>query len=88
MRERSSVSGRLSQNLRCDDLHRAMVADNRNVIDWPPDAEFVKNTAYAECGLPGEAWDEDGDEGWLCRAHATGDETALPTITLQELLKD
>jgi hypothetical protein len=68
------------------------VWDNLHVTDWPVDAEFIKNTAYDECELPGEIWDQhanirsDNGAGWLCRFHALGDESVLPTAAIGELL--
>lgn len=64
---------------------------NLRVPDMPSDAEFIKNTGYGICGLPGEIWDEHADNhddkpGWLCRWHAQNDESVLQTISLQQLL--
>jgi hypothetical protein len=67
------------------------LAENVLVADWPTIAEFIKNTAYRECGLPGEVWDEDvssrieNHAGWLCAYHANGDKSVLPNATLADL---
>lgn len=69
----------------------ASVNDNVQVLDWPTDAEFIKNAAYGVCGLPGVVWDNDADcrvedgAGWLCAFHANGDKSVLPTATVAEL---
>jgi len=68
------------------------VEDNVRVLDWPADAEFIKNTTYGVCDLPGVAWDEHADiraeneAGWLCAYHAYDDESVLPTATVADLL--
>jgi hypothetical protein len=68
------------------------VDDNVHVVDWPADAQFIKNTAYGVCGLPGEVWDNDANcraengAGWLCVYHARGDESVLPAATVADLL--
>jgi hypothetical protein len=67
------------------------VWDNVHVTDWPTDAEFIKNTAYDECELPGEVWDEhanmraENEAGWLCAYHARGDKSVLPTAAVDDL---
>ena len=66
------------------------VSDNVHVVDWPTDARFIKNTAYKQCGLPGEAWDEhancrEDESGWLCAYHAHGDKSVPPTATVADL---
>ncbi len=68
------------------------VSDGVLVVDWPVDAEFIKNTAYGECGLPGEVWDSkancraEDEAGWLCAYHAHNDESVLPRTTVADLL--
>jgi hypothetical protein len=69
------------------------VPGNVRVLDMPGDAEFVKNTGYGPCGLPGQIWDEHADNhddkpGWLCKWHAEADGSCLPPVFLQDLLED
>jgi hypothetical protein len=67
------------------------LAENVQVTDWPTDAEFIKNTAYRECDLPGEVWGEDissrvkNQAGWLCAYHAHGDESVFIKATVADL---
>jgi hypothetical protein len=67
------------------------LSENVLVTDWPTDAQFIKNTAYRECGLPGEVWDEDvscrveNQAGWLCAYHAHGDKSVFYEATVADL---
>jgi hypothetical protein len=72
------------------------VPGNVRVLDWPTDTEFIKNTGYSDCKLPGEVWDEKANiwaaegqkSGWLCAFHGRGDKSVLPTVTLYELFRE